>query len=214
MAWFYQGDRVSRDDMSAKFKDTYVVLKPQGLCYIRDFVNDVVVVQVLDHGNDVQIASNDFCIVKEFPEEGTVINYRQQALQICRVPVRQWKVGLVRSTLRFLAGDNEVPVRELNRTLVKAMYYPDYTTIQKAIALIGADPGASFAISPYYWISFKDKQFVLNRRAIPVGTITQTDNAEFTVNIFDFSCSLEQEIKDEFKDGKYRIKVNLPSQSA
>lgn len=209
MTWIYQGDEVSRDDMNAKFKDTYIKLKKFGVCRIDGFERESVFVQPLrDEGRWIDAA--DFHIEQEYPKVGIMVNYRKKALRISRTPLRQWRIGLLRSTLRLTNGEQEYPVANLNSDFVETLYNPKYTSIPKALEMVRDDPGASFAISELYWLRMGvGKEVELMRRDIPVGFISDSKEGHYEVKLHSCSCSFAQEIEDEFKDGKYKVRARI-----
>ena len=206
MSWVYHGDVISRDDMQAKFRETYVKLQKHGLCFVRSFERDVAFVFTVGGREELAIPSNEFVVTQEFPKVGVMANYRKQAYKISRVPVRQWRIGLMRTTLRLTQGEQEFPLANLNNDLVKALFDPSYVDLAKAFGMVCDDHACSVAISPYYWLRYRNSQVELLRRDILVGGIDIADDGKtFNVKLLDVSGPFAQEIEDEFKDGKYKV---------
>lgn len=196
--------------MSAKFNGTWVRIEKLGIVRVDSFEGDAVfVVPLRDEGR--WINSSEFIIKQEYPQVGVMINYRKKALRISRTPLRQWRVGLFRSTLRLSCGEVEVPVAQLTTDFVETLYNPKYLDVKKAVDLLNADSSSSYAISEYYWIRrhADGKGVELMRRDISVGLLEEESKDSYIVRMFGCSSSLSQEIEDEFKHGKYKVRASV-----
>jgi hypothetical protein len=128
---------------------------------------------------------------------------------VSRVPRRQWVAGLTTGTVqienphpgyRFWTDDT------LTAPLARELYDPKYMSFKAAYEQVLKDSGMALAFSPNYWVCKPTGEDVkLFRRQIEIGVVSH-DGKLFSVEMQGYSCSLEQELKDELKDVKLSIK--------
>lgn len=210
MSYIYNGVNVSVEDMSRKFRNSYIVLKEVGLVYVIGFTEENC--QVIREKETLILSPKNFIVEQEYPDVGIVVNYRKCCGLISRIPRRQWAAGLIPETLSVIneAGFRFMPDSgKLSFSMAKALFFPDYPHIDKVFSAVKNDPTISLAFSKFYWLCNPTKEeVILYRRNIELGVLNKIKDT-YILNLLDYSCSLQQELKDELKDVKFTINQSI-----
>lgn len=209
MPYKYNGVLVDTEDMVRKFAGSWIVIQDYGLVYILAFREETV---EFSFGKEIKsIPKEKFEILQEYPEVGVMVNYKKVCGLINRIPKRQWIAGLIESTLSAVnsAGYTFSNEPGLNSALAKALFFPEYPPLEKVYSAVSSDPKVALAFSPVYWMCSPDKKNVLlYRRGVEMGVVSKEKDT-YILNLLDYSCSLEQELKDEIKNVKFTIKQSI-----
>lgn len=203
--WTYNGAVTTGEDMNRKFAGSWVKLAKFGVVKPNAFDNGGFTLP--ENGDFKYYPRELFQVEMEFPEVGCMVNRSGTAFLLSRVPVRQWVVGLTPEVLGARCPANNKFIAQFTRATVESLFNPaeTYVTLEQAFKAVSEKSTLTLAFTPVYWLSSDGGIITLWRREIEVGTITKNGES-FEIEINDFSMSLMQELKDELKNVKHKIK--------
>jgi hypothetical protein len=207
--YIYDDTEFTGADIGRKFSNTYVRLKEYGIVMIGEVREDGFMIH-FSNGKTDYLSPLKFVIEQDFPEMGIMINYKNRANKVLRVPRRQWLAGFTQTVIQFETGHpaNRQLADNMTWGLVKAIFDPEYPDANFAYHKVKSEERSSLAFTKDYWF-FNDRESIkLYHGKICLGSV-KLDDKTFKLTLNTHALSFEQELKDYFKENNFVIERDI-----